>query len=63
MYSNHIFPITDLPRGLGLKFFSLVCKQLDTPTQHGSGNNLFSTESFGKCFKEISHFMKPTTKT
>ena len=24
MYSNHIFPITDLPRGLGLKFFSLV---------------------------------------
>ena len=24
MYSNHIFPITDLPRGLGLNFFSLV---------------------------------------
>ena len=24
MYSNSIFPITDLPRGLGLNFFSLV---------------------------------------
>ena len=24
MNSNHIFPITDLPRGLGLNFFSLV---------------------------------------
>ena len=23
MYSSHIFPITDLPRGLGLNFFSL----------------------------------------
>ena len=24
MYSNSIFPITDLPRGLEMKFFSLV---------------------------------------
>ena len=24
MYSNNIFPTTDLPRGLGLNFFSLV---------------------------------------
>ena len=24
MYSNHIFPITDFPRALGLNFFSLV---------------------------------------
>ena len=27
MYSNHIFPTTDLPRGLGLNFFSLVLQK------------------------------------
>ena len=29
MYSNPIFPITDLPCGLGLNFFSLVSKAID----------------------------------
>ena len=31
MYLNSIFPITDLPRGLGLNFFSLVCNEKECP--------------------------------
>ena len=52
MYTNSFFPITDLPRGLGLNFFSLV-------NVHDAQSSLIrgsiSTNSAEKKEKKPSH--------